>query len=92
MDFFGQTLTKDQISKRIGHISQIAGTKRYVLKDGRAEGVEAVDVKTGSGLYYTILPGRGMDIAWMEYKGVPIAHIAKSGITNPQYYESRGEG
>ncbi|MGI6706337.1 MAG: aldose 1-epimerase family protein [Clostridia bacterium] len=90
LNIFNQEFSKDELRKRIGHISQIAGTKRYVLKEGQGEGVEAIDVKTGSGLYFTILPDRAMDIAWMEYQGKPVAFISKSGIVHGQYYTPLG--
>ena len=85
-------LPKDRaiLTKRVGNISQIAGVRRYTLSDGAANGVEAVDVRTGSGFMFTVLPGRGMDIAWAEYKGVPLAFISQTGVTAPQYYESGG--
>lgn len=78
------------LMRRMGDISQIAGTKRYELIDGKAKGIEAVDVRTGSGFRFTVLPGRGMDIAWADFKGVPISYISKTGVVAPQYYESRG--
>lgn len=74
--------------RRIGDMSQIAGLKRYSFSEGKAKGVEAIDVKTGSGLSFTVLPGRGMDIAWAEFNGTPFSYISKTGIVSPQYYES----
>ena len=76
------------LQKRIGSISQIAGLKRYSFTEGKAKGIEAIDVKTGSGLSFTVLPGRGMDIAWAEFKGIPFSYISKTGLVSPQYYES----
>ena len=75
---------------KIGNISQIAGLRRYEFSDGKAKGVEAVEVHTGSGLTFTVLPGRGMDIAWSEYRGVPLSYMSKTGIVSPAYYESSG--
>ncbi len=75
---------------KIGNISQIAGLKHYEFTDGKAKGVEAVDVRTGTGFGFTVLPGRGMDIAWTEYRGVPINYMSKTGIVSPSYYESSG--
>jgi len=75
---------------RMGAVSQIAGLKRYEFSEGKAKGVEAVDVRTGSGLEFTVLPGRGMDIAWTSYRGVPLAYMAKPGIVAPGYYEHDG--
>ena len=52
--------------------------------------MEAVEVHTGSGLTFTVLPGRGMDIAWSEYRGVPLSYMSKTGIVGAPYYESAG--
>lgn len=78
------------LMQRMGDVSQLAGAKRYELADGKAKGVEAVDLWTGSGFAFTVLPGRGMDIAWASYKGVPIGYMSKTGIAGPAYYESEG--
>lgn len=75
---------------KIGNISQVAGLRHYEFADGKAKGVEAVDVRTGTGLGFTVLPGRGMDIAWTEYRGVPINYMSKTGIVSPSYFESNG--
>ena len=77
-------------STKYGNISQIGGIRRYVFADGKAKGVEAVEVKTGAGLQFTVLPGRGMDIAWTEYRGCPVNYMSKTGIVSPDYYESNG--
>jgi len=77
---------------KIGNISQIAGLRHYEFVDGKAKGVEAVEVHTGSGLEFTVLPGRGMDIAWTAYRGTPINYMSKTGIVAPGYYESEGMG
>ena len=72
-----------------GHMRQLCGLKRYVFSDGKARGVEAVDVETGGGLYFTVLPGRGMDISELRYRAVPIAYLSKAGITAPGYHDPR---
>ena len=76
--------------KKYGNISQIGGTRHYIFADGKSKGVEAVEIRTGAGLQFTVLPGRGMDIAWMEYRGVPLNYMSKTGIVSPAYYESTG--
>lgn len=75
---------------KIGNISQVAGLRHYEFVDGKAKGVEAVEVHTGAGLEFTVLPGRGMDIAWTSYRGLPINYMSKTGIVSPAYYESEG--
>jgi len=85
-------IVKDKrfLAARMGNLSQLAGLKRYEFSDGAAKGVDAVDFRTGGGFDFTVLPGRGMDIAWASCRGVPIAYMAKPGITAPEYYENDG--
>lgn len=89
-NIFGQELSKRQLMERVGDISQIAGIKRYRLEEGKKDSVIAIDMKNGSGLEITALPGRGMDIANCTYKGIPLAWISKCGISSPSYYEEQG--
>lgn len=81
---------KDLDLNKIGDMSQIAGLRRYEFKEGKAKGVEAVEIHTGSGLELTVLPSRGMDIAWISYRGVPLSYMSKTGVVSPAYYESQG--
>ncbi len=81
---------KNLDTKKIGDMSQVAGLRRYEFTEGKAKGVEAVEIRTGSGLELTVLPGRGMDIAWISYRGVPVSYMSKTGVVSPAYYESNG--
>ena len=83
---YGLPGKKKDILKRVGNISQIAGAKRYYLAEGRGAGVECVDVRTGTGFEYTVMPGRGMDIGWCGYEGMPISYMSKAGIVSPSYF------
>ena len=75
-----------------GNMRQLCGLKRYFLADGRAVGTEAVDVNTGGGLRFTVLPGRGMDISELSYRGVPVAYMTKAGVGASQMYDPSGDG
>ncbi len=81
---------KNLNTDKIGNMSQVASIRHYEFKQGKAKGVEALEFNTGSGLNFTVLPGRGMDIAWVSYRGIPISYISKTGIVSPSYYESTG--
>ena len=83
---FNQNLSKRYIQARVGNLSQICGPKSFTLADGKSKGVAATEIRTGGGLTYTVLPDLGMDIAWAEYRGIPIGFISKSGISSPEYY------
>ena len=39
---------------------------------------------------FTVLPGRGMDIAHASYRGKTLSFISGTGITSPAYYEEPG--
>lgn len=87
MKKFTMNYDKSFLRKRLGSMSQLGGLKKYHLSNGRGDGVEAVDVRTGAGLSYTVLPGRGMDIAWTDYKGVPVSYMSNTGVSAGAYVE-----
>ena len=62
--------------------------KKYRFSEGRGKGTEAVEVHTGTGLSYTVLPDRCCDIAEMIYKGVPLSWISNAGVAAPAYCNS----
>lgn len=88
---FRNELSKNLLMKRVGDISQVAGVRTYTLREGRADGVKAVDVRTQA-LNFTVLMDRGMDIAWADYKGTPISYISNTGICSPVLFEEQGKG
>lgn len=54
--------------------------------------MRAADINTGSGLQYTILPDRGLDISLASYKGINLVYQTCNGETHPSYYEPEGIG
>ncbi len=92
MELFGKYLTRDELRRRIGRLEQVAGVEPLVLDDGPARGVRALRVRTGSGLSFTILPDRGMDIGAAEYGGMPLSWLSPAGVVSPSFREPEGEG
>jgi hypothetical protein len=90
MKLWGEERSRDHLRKRIGSLRQLGGTKHYELSEGRARGVRAIDVETGSGLAFTVLPDRGLDIAWCSYKGVNLVYLTPGGVAHPSYYDPAG--
>ena len=88
--FAGKSWKRGELLSYIGDPLQIAGARGSVLTDGKADGVRAVEVSTGGGLSFTVLPGRGMDIPLASYKGKPFAFFSGTGITAPGYYAEPG--
>lgn len=87
MQLFGEQHTRLDVLRRVGDVSQLAEIREGKLTSGRADGMRILDVKTGGGLRFSVLPSRAMDIAWASYKEFPLAHISKSGIVKPEFYE-----
>lgn len=88
---YGQELTHAELLQRVGDLDQIAGVRRVRLEDGPEDGVSAVEVRTGGGLTYTVLPSRTMDISAAECDGVPLAWRTGAGDVHPAYvYRTNG--
>ena len=85
-ELFGEKLTKAELRKRVGDLSQVAGATVFTYADGKALGTRAVEVKNGSGLRFVVMLDRGMDISYAEYKGVPFSYISKTGVVAPAHY------
>jgi galactose mutarotase-like enzyme len=54
--------------------------------------MRATDINTGSGLRYTVLPDRAMDISLASYKGINLVYLTSNGETHPAFYEPEGVG
>ena len=52
--------------------------------------MRAFDVRNGSGLEFTVLADRGLDIAGLSFKGINCSYISKTGLVAPEYYEKDG--
>ncbi len=88
--YAGRNWKRGELVSYIGDPLQIAGARGAVLTDGKADGVRAVEVTTGSGFSFTVLPGRGMDIPFAAYKGKSLGFFSGTGITSPAYYAEPG--
>ena len=82
--------SEELVRNYTGNITQLGGLRHSVLQGGKSRGCEAVDFTLGSGLAFTVLPERGMDIAWASYRGVPLCYMAKPGVVSSAHYEPAG--
>lgn len=85
-------LSKHDIYKYTGDVSQVFFARKYTFSGGKADGMLAVDVNNGSGLTFTVLPDRAMDIAGLCYKGVNFSYITKAGYAHPAFFDDKGDG
>ncbi len=89
MFLFGREWTKKEFFERFADVSQVGGIRSFTLSDGRAKGIDALEVNTGAGLRFTVLKDRGLDIGWADYKSVPIGFISKAGISSSLHFEHK---
>jgi hypothetical protein len=90
VDIFGKKYTREQIENYVGRFRQVAGSRKYRLSEGKAEGVRGVDVNAGNGFHYTVLPDRCMDISLCSYKGINLVYQGETGEVHPSYYTGIG--
>nr|WP_302053788.1 aldose 1-epimerase family protein [Sphingomonas tagetis] len=73
-------------------MSQFAGVRLSTLGDGVERGVRQLEFRTGSGLRFTVLVDRAMDIAECEHNGRAVGWHSPSGFRHPGLHDYEGEG
>lgn len=89
---FGRDWTKDELRRHVGSLDQLGGITAGERTDGPARGVRTLDVQTGGGLSFTVLPDRALDIGEARLDGVPLAWISAMGVVHPAFHERDGRG
>jgi hypothetical protein len=80
------------IASRAGSFSQFAGVRLMTLGDGLERGIRMLEFRSGTGLRFTVLVDRAMDIADCDYRGLAIGWHSPSGFRNPALHDYEGEG
>ena len=75
--------------KYIGHKDQLMKVKKICMEDGKASGVEMVDVQNRSGMHFDVNISRGMDIPYLDFCGENIGFISPCGVVAPEYFDDR---
>jgi hypothetical protein len=87
---FGKDYSRRELLRRIGNVDQVCGVRRVILDDGPAKGVTALEFRTGSGLEFTVLADRGMDISAASYCGRSLCWRSPTGDKSPAFYDPEG--
>jgi hypothetical protein len=90
MKLYNRTLSRRDLEARVGRIEQVAGIRRMKLLEGPEDGTEIIQVRTGAGLAYQVLPSRCLDISLATIGDVPISWQSGNGDVHPAYYDPRG--
>lgn len=78
--------------KYVGHKDQLIRVKRMEMQDGKAKGVELLDVQNRSGMHFDVNVSRGMDIPYLDFCGENIGFVSSCGMVSPEYFDDREAG
>ncbi len=90
MEIHGIEMTPDTLRRRIGNMDQVAGVRIVLLDEGNERPARAALFHTGSGLEFTVLLDRCMDIPSARYQGKAMGWRSTVGDVAPAYYEAAG--
>src|ERR1700743_934868 len=89
---FDREMSRRDVARHAGLLSQFAGVRLMTLGDGVERGIRMLEFRTGTGLRFTVLVDRALDIADCEYRGMPIGWHSAAGFKNTGLIEYEGEG
>ena len=78
-------MTRTQLLRYSGNLAAVAGISEKTFSTGKSRGVASYEFKTGSGLEFTLVPDKCLDIYELRYKGTNLAFLAKTGLAAPAY-------
>jgi len=83
--------SKEQLQSFTSSMSPLAGLRPFVYDDGRIRSMRGIDGWTGSGLRFTLLPDRGLDLGPVWFNDKPVSWV-HPGFGTPNQYEPDGSG
>jgi hypothetical protein len=92
VELYGRQHSRRQVAERSGSLSQFAGVRLMTLGDGLERGIRMLEFRTGTGLRFTALIDRALDLADCEFNGMAIGWHSPAGFRNPGLHEYEGEG
>lgn len=92
VELYGKTFTRREIEARSGGLGHAAGVRLMELQNGLERSNRLLEFRTGSGLRFTVLVDRCMDIADCDHNGRAIGWHSPAGFRHPSLAEYEGEG
>lgn len=92
VELYGEARSRRDIAASAGSFSQFAGVRLMTLGDGLERGIRLLEFRSGTGLRFTVLVDRALDIADCDYHGMAIGWNSPAGFRHPGLHEYEGEG
>ncbi len=89
---FGTSVDRASLAARAGSLTQFGGVRLVTLADGVERGIRLLEFRTGSGLCFSVMVDRAMDIAEVSHAGRAIGWHSPTGFRHPGLHEPEGEG
>ncbi|TCT08763.1 uncharacterized protein DUF4432 [Tepidamorphus gemmatus] len=89
---YGRAMSRRDVARHAGMLSQFAGVRLMTLGDGVERGIRMLEFRTGTGLRFTVLVDRALDVADCEFRGAAIGWHSPAGFRHPALHEYEGEG
>ncbi len=89
---FNNVYSKSELLRRVGDMSQLAYVRPVELVNGHERGVRALVFHTGSGLQFTVLLDRAMDIYDASFQGCSLCWHSPAGVVAPAFHDPHDIG
>jgi Domain of unknown function (DUF4432) len=89
---FGSVLSRAELRRRLGTPAAAAGVRLLRFEDGPERGVRHIEFRTGTGLRFTVLVDRCMDLGDLEWLGMPFGWQSATGYRSPTLTDLEAEG
>ena len=66
--------------RKAGNENQFLKARRITFRDGRSQGVNAIELHNSRGLYITCIEDLGLNLFDFSYKGINFAFQSKNGL------------
>jgi len=90
LDLYGGAWSLEELKELLPSLSTVAGFRPCRLVEGAERDALVVEVRTGSGFEFAVVPDRGMNIAMARFRGIPLDWSSGTGVVAPVYYDASG--
>lgn len=90
VELYGKSYSRAQI-EAAGGLAHAAGVRMMVLDNGVERGNRVLEFRSGTGLRFTVMIDRAMDIGDCDHGGRGIGWQSPAGFRHPSLHEYEGE-
>ena len=75
-----------ETQRMTGNGNQLCKVRRLTFRDGKSDGIRAIEVHNESGLYLTCIEDQCLNLYDFSYKGINFAFQSKNGLVSSRYF------